>query len=285
MPNPSFEQDTCFKSDRIWIATDHIKNWNHFKNSDGSLLTFNCQYYPLSRSPINANRGYRFPIHGDNMYIPALADSASMESYGCIYSNLLTPIVKGYKYLTSLHIAPVSKPSFRSMVIDMVGINFSVNEPDSSKNHYEHNSYGTYDVVNEQGVLNDTTFNHWYKITGIVEFDQDRQFILIGSFSDRADMKREYPNSLSFQAQYFLDAVTVIAHPELPKDTTLCQGQGFWLKPHMPKGSQFEWWNGTITDSVYINQPGTYWAMSYSAFDTTADTIQCAICQASHRPT
>ena len=67
-----------------------------------------------------------------------------------------------------------------------------------------------------------------------------------------------------FEANTGCDSIvhTTIAYlqpPLLPPDTAICEGQGLQLSLSYLNTSTIEWWNGSVSETFTVTQPGVYW--------------------------
>ena len=272
MPNPSFEKVECKKYETFYLRP--LPEWNATIKTAANVF-FDCEEHPSFAPPKNANNGYQYPKEGSNLISLVVLNYFSEHSTSAIFTTLDKALDPRFRYYGSFFSSLNQRSGF-NVAVQELGMVFTQTEPDTNKLLHEQDFYGNgFDVINTNGFLDDTSGYTWTKVGGIFQPNTFENYLVLGTFHDTVDIKRKYLQpSMAWQSRYFIDAITVIAYPELPPDTTLCQGESFWLKPHMPPGSQFEWFDGTSRDSILIDQPGTYWAMAYSEFDTIVDTIQ-----------
>lgn len=278
VPNPSFENVVC-SAFVLFPGLNALHDWDYigYDRGGGSAAFFPCPAYPNWEPPFNGNQGFQYTKHGEAHIQLKLLDSFGAHGLIAMFCQLQDSLLPDCQYYASFHVSPHNRP-LRGLVVQELGIKFLHNLPDTTKLLHEQAFYAQgYDVVSQQGWLDDTSRYTWTKVGGTFVPDDVKHYLSLGIFNDRINVKRRRLNGDDSQTRYFIDAVTVIAHPSLPHDTTLCQGQGFWLKPHMPPGAEFEWFDQSTQDSIYVDQPGHYWAMSYSQFDTTFDTIEVLV--------
>ena len=70
------------------------------------------------------------------------------------------------------------------------------------------------------------------------------------------------------------DSITIhaIYAPSLGIDTTLCD-EGLYILNAGSNGASFLWSTGETSQSIIVNQPGTYWVQVFNAYCLTSDTV------------
>lgn len=66
--------------------------------------------------------------------------------------------------------------------------------------------------------------------------------------------------------------INAVYPPELGVDTTLCD-EGLYTLNAGSNGATYLWSTGENTQSIVVNQPGTYWVQVFNAYCSTSDTI------------
>ena len=78
------------------------------------------------------------------------------------------------------------------------------------------------------------------------------------------------------------DTIDIIEKPaaqvQLPKDTSICNGQSIILRPTFSNVSVVLWNTGSLADTLLVTQPGTYWLTVFSSGGCKAtDTINVSV--------
>ena len=260
--DPSFEEIPCHGKG---VTTS--PNWFNLKTQIG--IYNECNPEPYQRPSFKAiNQTPKFGSAFAESHLIA-TEYIHDADYQIAIAVLNDTLMKGHKYFLSLF---VSLKKSEPLAIKEFGANFLDHFPDTNVFYRDQPFFGQYDWENTNGLLDDTI--GWEKVGGQYTAKGDEFIVAFGCMLpfEKVTMKNMGIDDFSYSV-YFLDGFTLIPFPELPNDTLLCEGDTLRLTPNVPKDAFYQWNTGQIGGTLTVTQPGWYWAMNYSAFDTIYDSI------------
>ncbi|MFY0674885.1 MAG: gliding motility-associated C-terminal domain-containing protein [Bacteroidia bacterium] len=278
---PSFSQNLITNPSLDWrdcaaLAIDDVEGWFSNKREFELPGTYfngciddNVSFYVAPYKVM--------PYHGESyLRQAALEGRFDAPNPMMVGNELLNSPDSGFIYYFSNY--ALSHYNLRAKSIDLVdrvNVKFLEEKPDEKVWIVDQPFFGTYDLRFDGFRLKDTI--NWIKQGGFYKANGTEKFFVYGCFEPFDSLAFEFfhnPNNRTDGGVVqLLDAFTLIPVPTLPKDTVLCDGDTIKLKPKCPPNAYYEWYNGQKGGVLEITEPGTYWVMNYSKFDTVKQEI------------
>ena len=294
MPNPSFEQkNQCPNSISGIEYSPNYTSFNFIKDWASPAKSGSPDYFNTCASsnsyvsvPFNAfgTQGARTgDAYAGIILWDGHLDNGNMKTDFAEYlqCKLSQPMVAGKRYCVTYFVNhAIANATYNFVGIDEIGIDFSTNKPTQTSG-FKMNL--TADVMNNaNNYITDTA--GWMKIRSIYTAKGGEQWLTLGRFESGTPnfvpVLPATPNtSNSYRCYIYVDDVTVTELKAF--DTTTTTHDSTWCtKPiTMPLKStgeygEYKWSNGTIGNTLNVNDTGTYWCVSNAQCHTYVDTFK-----------
>jgi hypothetical protein len=132
--------------------------------------------------------------------------------------------------------------------------------------------------INNNPITNPlTSKTEWMLIHGCFTANGTEQYMTIGNFISQHLCDTTHVSALPIRnTAYFLDDISVIElrANAFADDTLICSSTGFTKKLRVYDGMHnIQWSTGDTTQSITVNQAGTYWVTATNECGTVTDTI------------
>ena len=293
VPNPGFE--TINNCPTNWAQIAYSPAYNNFPTVDAwvtPLEQSTPDYFNTCANVADKVNlpytflGYQDPYNGSACagFVAYYNESIGGDYREYVQTRLSSAMIAGHSYRVSFYVSlnyDISVTDFNFIGIDRVGATFTQNQVNLSTGRFLMLDYS---VVNDSASYI-TNKNTWVKIEGVYIAQGGESWMTIGCMNNSQKpftKVQVYPTSqLPGTEDYcymFLDDVSVIDLDYVNTftsvhDTLVCEVNDLVLTSPI-NGDSYLWNTGANTQSITINDSGTYWCRAKSGNNEYTDTFK-----------